>query len=263
VMYALAGLANPVTGWGLAGDTFNALGALNRLGGAPWFQVGDLDLATHLRRTQLLAEGMRLTEATASIAAALGVRQRILPMSDDPVATKVTTDEGEIDFQDYFVRRSCEPVVSGFRFDGIDTAQAAPEALEALRAADAVVIGPSNPFVSIEPILQLPEVRAAIRARPALAVTPIVGGQAIKGPAAKMLLELGLGVSALAVASRYAPDVAGFVLDEVDAGLAGAIAATGLTVHVAQTVMRSETDRADLARDVLAFLAELSPRGSG
>jgi LPPG:FO 2-phospho-L-lactate transferase len=259
VTYTLAGLANRETGWGVAGDTFEALAALERVGGPTWFRLGDRDLATHLQRTTLLAEGLRLTEVTSRICAALGVRCRVLPMTDATVATKVLTADGELDFQDYFVRQRCEPVVQSIRFAGIERAQPAPEVVEALSGADGIVIAPSNPFVSVEPILALPGVRERVRSKPALAVSPIVGGQAIKGPAAKMLLELGMDVSAMGVARRYAGLIGGFVMDEQDASLAEAVTALGFETVVAQTIMRADAERESLARVCLQLLSRVSP----
>ncbi|HEX5368881.1 MAG TPA: 2-phospho-L-lactate transferase [Dehalococcoidia bacterium] len=259
VTYTLAGLANPDTGWGLAGDTSATLDALERLGAPSWFHLGDRDIATHLLRTQLLTQGMRLTEVTSRICEALGVAPAVLPMTDDTFATRVVTDEGELDFQDYFVRRRCEPRVARIIFAGGDTAQASGEVLRSLDEATGVVFAPSNPFVSVEPILSLPGVRERIGRRAALAVSPIVGGQAIKGPAAKMLFELGLDVSPAGVAVRYAGLIGGFVMDEVDAPLAPSVAALGPSVRVAQTVMRSDAERESLARECLAFLKGLRP----
>jgi LPPG:FO 2-phospho-L-lactate transferase len=259
VTYTLAGLANRETGWGVAGDTFEALAALERVGGPTWFRLGDRDLATHLQRTTLLAESLRLTEVTSRICAALGVTARVLPMTDAAVATKVLTTGGELDFQDYFVRQRCEPVVQSIRFAGIESAQASPEVIEALNSADGIVIAPSNPFVSVEPILALPGVRELVRSKPAVAVSPIVGGQAIKGPAAKMLLELGMDVSALGVARRYAGLIGGFVMDEQDAALAQAVSALGFETVVAQTIMRAAAERESLARVCLQLLGGVYP----
>lgn len=259
VTYTLAGLDNRETGWGLAGDTFEALDALSRLDAPAWFRLGDRDLATHLWRTSLLAQGLTLTQATRRICHALGVGPAVLPATDDAVPTRVETDEGVLDFQDYFVRRRCEPRVSRVRFEGIEGASPSPDVIAALEAADGIVFAPSNPFVSIEPVLALPGVRALIERKPAVAVSPIVGGAAIKGPAAKMLLELGLDVSAVGVARRYAGLVGAFVMDEVDAALAPEVASTGLRVRTAQSIMRSDADRESLARVCLAVLAEATP----
>ncbi len=257
VTYTLAGLANPETGWGLEGDTFEAMAALERLGGPSWFRLGDRDIATHLQRTALLSQGLRLTEATSRICEVLGVTARVLPMTDHPVATKVITTEGELDFQDYFVRRRGEPAVREIRFDGLPKARPSAEVVTALNEADAVVIAPSNPFVSVEPILALPGLRQAVASKPAVAVSPIVGGQAIKGPAAKMLAELGLEVSPLGVANRYAGVIEGFVIDRQDAELTNGVGALGLEVVVTQTIMRSDADRASLASDCIELLTRL------
>ena len=257
VTYTLAGLDNRETGWGVAGDTFQALDALETLQGPAWFRLGDRDLATHLWRTSLLAQGMRLTEATSRICEALGVGPAILPATDDEVPTRVVTDAGELDFQDYFVRRRCEPRVSRIVFAGIESAEASPAVLAALEAADGIVFAPSNPFVSIEPVLALQGVRELIARRPAVAVSPIVGGEAIKGPAAKMMLELGLDVSPAGVAKRYAAIISGFVMDDVDATLAPDVAATGIRVRTAQSIMRTDADRESLARECLDMLVEV------
>ncbi len=253
VMYTLAGLANPETGWGLAGETWNFLEALQRLGGDTWFRLGDRDLATHVERRRRMASGESLTEVTKALCAALGVRPAVRPMSDDPLRTMVQTDEGELGFQEYFVHRQCRPKVQGFKFAGEEQARPTPAVVQALRAADLIVLCPSNPFVSLEPILRLPGVRDLVRARPAVAVSPIVGGQALKGPAGKMLGELGLEVSAVAVARYYTGLLQGFVLDEVDAARAEEVRGLGLQVLVADTVMRREADRGRLAAQVIDF----------
>ena len=257
VMYTLAGLANPATGWGQTGESWNFLQALERLGGETWFRLGDRDLATHLERTRRLAAGSTLTEVTAALSAALVVRPRILPMTDGHLRTVVTTADGPLTFQEYFVHQQCRPRVTGFVFDTDDQAYPTSQVLAALEQAELIVICPSNPFVSIGPILALHGVREQLQHRPVLAVTPIVGGQAIKGPAAKMLSELGLEVSPVAVARYYEGLLDGFVLDALDAGLADqvahAVAGADLRVAVADTIMRTDSDRARLARDVLDF----------
>jgi LPPG:FO 2-phospho-L-lactate transferase len=259
VTYTLAGIADRETGWGIAADTFEVLAALERVGGPSWFRLGDRDLATHLQRTALLSSGLRLTEVTSQICAALGVKARVLPMTDDTVATTILTTEGELDFQDYFVRRRCEPVVQSIRFAGIEAALPSPEVIEAISEADGIVIAPSNPFVSIEPILALPGVRDLVQSRPAVAVSPIVGGRAIKGPAAKMLLELGLEVSAAGVAKRYAGVIGGFILDQQDGSLAREVAGEGLEAVVTQTIMRSDGERESLAVSCLELLGRVAP----
>jgi LPPG:FO 2-phospho-L-lactate transferase len=260
VTYTLAGIANREAGWGIDGDSFEALGALERVGGPSWFRLGDRDLATHLQRTALLSQGLRLTQVTERICEALSVGARILPMTDDIVATKVVAADGEIDFQDYFVRQRCEPIVRSIRFDGIETARPTREVVDALSAADGIVIAPSNPFVSVEPILALPLVRDLLASKPCLAVSPIVGGQAIKGPAAKMMRELGIDVSPAAVARRYAGLIGGFVMDQQDAPLGSEVRSLGLEVAVAQTIMRSDPEREALARVCLELLPRVAPR---
>ena len=256
VCYTLAGLANPETGWGRAGETWHALESLEVLGGPAWFRLGDRDLGTHLERSRRLWHGERLSAITADFCRAWGVKPRVLPMSDDPVATIVITEEGELAFQEYFVARRCEPRVTGFRFQGTDVAGPAPGVLEAIAAADCVVFCPSNPWVSIDPILAIPGIRAAVAARPVVAVSPIVGGQALKGPAAKMYAELGIAPSARAVAGHYGKLLRGFVFDEIDKELAPSIPIPTL---ITDTIMKSVADRARLAREVLDFAATLLP----
>ncbi len=253
VMYTLAGLANPETGWGLAGETWNFLEALERLGGETWFRLGDHDLATHVERSRRLWAGATLTEVTASLCKALGVGPRILPMTDDVVQTRVQTGTGELDFQEYFVHQQCRPRVTGFRFAGLESATATDQVLAALASAGLVVFCPSNPFVSLDPILSLPRVRESLASKPVVAVSPIVGGRAIKGPAAKMLAELRLEVSPVAVARHYAGLLRGFVADRVDEALAPPIRESGLQVLVTDTIMKTVADRARLAGEVLQF----------
>ena len=258
VMYTLAGMANPTTGWGLAGDTFQALDMVGRYGGETWFRLGDRDLATHILRTAWLRAGHTLSEVTARLAAALGVASVILPMTDDRVATTVQTEAGELAFQEYFVRRGWQVPVQGLRFSGVEAARPAPKALTALASARAVILCPSNPFLSLDPILALRGVREALReAFPVVAVTPIVGGQALKGPAAKMMAELGLEVSPVTVAERYKDFLDGFVLDVADACQAPRVEALGLRVLTTDTVMRAPGDRVRLAREVLCFADRL------
>jgi LPPG:FO 2-phospho-L-lactate transferase len=253
VLYTLAGLANPETGWGLRDESWNFLDALGQLGGETWFRLGDRDLATHVERSHRLWAGESLTEVTAALCAALGVRMRVLPMTDDIFRTMVQTEEGELEFQEYFVQRRCEPRVTGFRFDGLGSAFPTEQVLTALDAADVIIFCPSNPFVSLDPILSLPGVRERVGRKRAVAVSPIVGGQAIKGPAAKMFAELEMEVTAASVAAHYAGLLRGFVLDEVDAELKPSIESDTLQVLVTNTVMRSDADRARLAREVLDF----------
>ncbi len=254
--YTLASLANTDTGWGRRDETWSFLAALKELGGETWFQLGDKDLALHVTRTGMLQAGASRTEAAAAIAHALGVDHRILPMSDDPVRTLVHTAAGPLAFQHYFVRDRCQPAVTGFEFHGANTARPNPALLDWLAQADGVVICPSNPFVSVDPMLNIPGIRQALAAAPApvVAVSPIVGGAAIKGPAAKMMRELQLPASADQVAAHYGDLLDGFVLDQQDSDLVGAIE---VPTVVAQTVMLTLRDRMDLAETVLEFIEEL------
>ena len=264
VVYALAGLTNPETGWGVAGDSFRTLDALGRLGGETWFRLGDLDLAMHLRRTELLAAGCTLTETTQAICDALGVRHPVVPMSDAPVRTIAQTEHGEMAFQEYFVRHACELRITGVRFDGADDAPPSPALIDALVNADALIFCPSNPLVSIGPVLAVQGVRESIErfAGPRVAVSPIVGGRALKGPAAKMMAELGEEVSNAGVARRYAGLVDVLVLDESDAAEAPAVEALGIAAHVAPTIMTAEEDKTTLAREVLALVERAAQQRS-
>jgi LPPG:FO 2-phospho-L-lactate transferase len=252
VCYTLAGLANPETGWGRKNETWQAIENAKALGGPDWFNLGDQDLGTHLERTRRMKEGQTLSQITHDFCHAWGIGPTILPMSDQPVCTIVKTDEGELAFQEYFVHRQCAPKVKGFRFDGMETAEAAPGTFEAIETADAVVICPSNPWVSIDPILSVLELRTALHRPPSIvAVSPIISGKAVKGPAAKMYAELGIQPSALAVAEHYRGLLTGFVLDKTDAKLAKLIGIPALTTD---TLMNLLTKRAQLARDVLHFI---------
>jgi LPPG:FO 2-phospho-L-lactate transferase len=259
VLYALAGLSDPVRGWGRRDESWTFMEALRGLGGESWFRLGDRDLALHVERTWRLARGATLSAVTAQLSRALGITPRVLPMSDDPVRTRVLTTEGWLDFQDYFVRRQCQPTVREFMFAGAATARPQPEALAALERPDlrAIIICPSNPFVSIEPILAVTGIRAAIQqsAAPVVAVTPIIGGNAVKGPAAKMMVELGLDVSGAAVARRYAGIIDGFVFDETDP-LPEPL--QGIRFFTAATLMASAVDRLRLARAALRAADALS-----
>jgi LPPG:FO 2-phospho-L-lactate transferase len=255
VLYTLAGMANPQTGWGIEGDTFEALEMLQRFGGEAWFRVGDRDLAIHLRRTLLLREGKRLTEVTAMLCQSLGVHSdiRIVPMTDATVATLLDTDKGELAFQEYFVRHAWQPAIRHIRFQGVERARPSTEARAALDKADLIVLCPSNPFVSIDPILSLSGVREQLRANRTVAVSPIIGGQAVKGPAAKMFRELGQEPTALAVARHYADFLDGFVIDRVDADQRADIERLNTRVLVTDILMRDWDDRERLARETLDF----------
>ena len=255
VTYTLADAVNPATGWGLEGETWAAMAALDRYGtDLTWFRLGDSDLATHLYRTRRLGEGAALSTVTAEIVAAWGLRSRLLPMTDSPVATRVeVTGEGEIDFQDYFVRRRFDVPVSGVRFAGAESARPGPGVLDALAAADRIVICPSNPIVSIDPILAVPGIRAAVAARRdrVVAVSPIVAGAALKGPAARLLSDLGHDVSVVGVARMYAPLASVLVVDEADGWLAGAVEAEGVQCVVTPAVMHGRAEAVALAAAVL------------
>lgn len=253
VMYTLAGIAHPEQGWGIANDTFQALTALSRLG-APetWFRLGDQDLATHLRRTALLAQGHTLTHATMALAGALGIRTRILPMSDLPMTTRVLTPAGELHLQEYFVREACRPPVQGVRFEGRETAYPTPEALEAIANATVVIVAPSNPIISIGPILALSGMREALRAAPpVVAITPLIGGRAVKGPTVEFMRGSGLEPHAAAVAQLYAEFLTAFVLDVVDADSAERVRAAGVLVATTDTRMDTPAAAARVARVAL------------
>jgi LPPG:FO 2-phospho-L-lactate transferase len=259
VCYTLAGLANPETGWGRAGETWEAMANLRRLGAPDWFNLGDKDLATHLERTRRLKEGQTLSQITRDFCTAWGVRHTVLPMSDQPVRTMVDTVEyGELPFQEYFVKHRCEPRVRGFRFATADRAEAAPGAREAIQAADAVILCPSNPWVSIDPVLKILKLQSsAHKLPPIVAVSPIIGGQTIKGPAAKMFAELGIEPSALAVAEHYRGLLRGFVLDNVDESCQHSIRQMNIEPLVTDTIMRSTEERRRLAKDVLHFVGKI------
>jgi LPPG:FO 2-phospho-L-lactate transferase len=261
VMYTLAGIANPQTGWGLTEETWTFMSQIERLGGPTWFRLGDRDLATHVTRTERLAGGDSLTAVMTDLCRRLGVRSRLLPMSDDPVRTLVHSEAGTLPFQDYFVRLKCGPKVTGFAFEGAAQAKYNSSLDDLLTAKErlAVVICPSNPYVSIDPILALPGLREWLRATdaPIVAVSPIVGGAAIKGPAAKMMHELGCGSSVLSIARHYSGLADALVIDEADRDSAVQIAQLGMRVRVAHTVMRTQANRVTLARECLTLAEKL------
>jgi LPPG:FO 2-phospho-L-lactate transferase len=253
VCYTLAGIANPATGWGRAGETWQALETLAKLGGPTWFRLGDRDLGLNLERTRRLRAGQKLSVITRHICQAFGIQVNVLPMSDDPLPTWVHTLEGVLPFQEYFVHRQCQPHVTGFHFEGGERAAPAPGVLEAIRDADIIVICPSNPWVSIDPILAVPGLRNAIMLRPTIAVSPIIGGQALKGPAAKMFADLGLEPSALSVARHYEDLLSGFVLDRVDASLTEQIRKLDIAILATDTIMKTPAKRVEFAKEVIAF----------
>ncbi len=261
VCYTLAGFANQETGWGRADETWHVIENAARLGGPNWFRLGDRDLGTHLERTRRLKEGQTLSQITKDFCKIWGIEQTVLPMSDQPVKTIVETEEGDLAFQEYFVHRRCEPRVRGFRFEGVEVAEPAPGAREAIQSADAVIICPSNPWVSIDPILQVFFINASSsewdrdwrKGKPVVAISPIIGGQTVKGPAAKMFHELGIEPSALAVANHYCDLITGFVLDKIDEQLKGEID-LNMSTMVTNTLMKDLIDRSRLAQELLHFI---------
>jgi LPPG:FO 2-phospho-L-lactate transferase len=263
VCYTLAGLANTATGWGRKAETWNAIDSLEQLGGPTWFRLGDRDLGTHLARTRLLAGGATLSEVTEKFCDHWGVKQHVLPMSNDRTPTLVLSDVGELAFQDYFVKRKCEPHVSGFHFANIESAQPAPGVLNSLYSANLIIICPSNPWVSIDPILAVPGVKEAILSgnvgKQVAAVSPIIAGAAVKGPAAKMYTELGIEPSATNVAFHYGSQkmsgmLTGYVFDMLDEDQEKEINALGMSTLVTNTVMKNPEDRVELAKEVLTFI---------
>jgi LPPG:FO 2-phospho-L-lactate transferase len=258
VAYTLADLDDEIRGWGLRGESWTVMDRLEELGELSWFRLGDRDLATHLWRTDRLRAGRRPTDVALELQAAMGIAPRILPMADEPVRTEVLTADGWLEFQEYFVHRHQEPAVHEVRFRGVDQAHVTSETLAAFDAAEVIVIAPSNPVVSIAPILAVPGMRAALvetreRGVPVVAISGIIGGKALKGPADRMLASLGRESSAVGVAREYADVADAFVLDAVDAAMSATIEALGLRTQVADTIMVDDAARARLARDVLAF----------
>ena len=255
VTYTLAGIIDPKKGWGFRGETFHLLKRLAVFGRANWFNLGDRDLATHIHRTAMLAEGKTLAEAADSIRVALGVKSRILPMSNEPVPTIIDSDEGPLHFQEYLVKRRAEPIVRGIGFDGAESAKPAAGVLEAIRNADRIIVCPSNPLISIGPILAVPGIREALRARrrEVIAVCPIVGGKSLKGPSDKMLTQLGHESSAQSVAKLYADFTGTFVIDPADRSQSAAIEKLEMKVAVVPTVMKTRQHKRKLARALLSL----------
>ncbi len=254
VCYTLAGLANPETGWGRVDETWNVIQNAVRLGGPDWFRLGDRDLGTHLERTRRLNVGHTLSQITQDFCQAWGITQTVLPMSDQSVRTIVETEEGDLAFQEYFVHRRCEPRVTGFRFEGVEQAEPAAGAREAISSADAIVICPSNPWVSIGPILRLLSPLEWGKEVRVIAISPIIGGQTVKGPAAKMYRELGIEPSAVAVARHYCDFITDFVFDTLDKQLESEIRSLKMRTFVTNTLMNSHDDRKRLANDVLSLI---------
>jgi len=263
-LYTLAGLANPETGWGRRDETWTFMHTLASLGGETWFKLGDGDLALQVERTRRLKAGESLTDVTVDVRQRLGIATQILPMSDAAVRTRVTTELGELDFQDYFVRRQCQPRVAALRFAGVEAAAPTARVCAALTApdVDAIIICPSNPYLSIDPILALPGMRELLRgaAAPIIAISPLVGGSAVKGPTAKIMAELGISVSPLAVAQHYGDLLDGFVLDVRDSAVEEELAQFGLPTLVTDTLMKTLADRLRLARSTLEYALTLGKR---
>ena len=261
VTYALSDLADELRGWGRKNETWKFISAIRDLGGPSWFNLGDMDLATHVLRTHLLKNGASLSEVTDKFAATLGITAKILPMSDDPIATIVRTKTEKISFQHYFVYEQCKREVTGFEFDGISHAKPQSQLIEILKnGVNAIIIAPSNPYVSIDPIISIPGFKDALRktGAPIIAVCPIVGGQAIKGPAAKMMLELGKEVSALGIARHYQGLIDGLVLDKIDKGLTSEVKDLGIEPLVTDTIMTDLKTKVELAKKTIEFARKLS-----
>jgi LPPG:FO 2-phospho-L-lactate transferase len=256
VTYTLAGLANPQHGWGIRGDSFRCLEALGRLGADTWFQLGDLDLATHLFRTARLRAGASLAEVTAEVNAALKVRSTLVPMSNERVRTRICTPSGELEFQTYFVKRRARDRVTAMRFEGASDALPAPGLLDAIANAEAIILCPSNPFISIGPILAIPGIRQALQLKrdKVAAISPIVGGKALKGPAAKMMKSMQLRSAAAEVAKLYVDFTGVFILDEVDLKQAASVETLGMRAVVTNTIMRGLREKKALARVVVRAL---------
>ena len=258
VMYTMAGVANPETGWGLADDTFNALKIIGQYGVSTWFNLGDKDLATHLVRTEMMRTGHTLSEVTDILCAALGVKHKVAPMSDQRIRTIVETEEGDLSFQTYFVKRHCEPKVKGFRYEMARDAMPSPKFTLALESKDlsGIIVCPSNPFLSIAPILTLPGIKAILQAteRPRVIVSPIVGGEALRGPAAKIMTELGHETSSLEIARQYQGLCDVFVIDPADQQYAENIADLGMRPEIFPTVMNNEEDKVRLAKHIIGLL---------
>jgi LPPG:FO 2-phospho-L-lactate transferase len=254
VCYTLAGMECKLNGWGIEGDSHQVLEQIRIMGGEAWFSIGDRDIALHLFRTQAIRQGASLSEITLQICQRLGIKTRILPMTDQPVHTKVRIRSGEwLDFQEYFVHRLCEPEVLGFKFEGLEEASPAPGVMEVLQAADLVIICPSNPWVSIDPILGIHQIRAVLEKKMVLAISPLIGGKAVKGPLMKMFTELGVKPSCLAIAEHYRDFLDGLIIDTIDRAEAGTIEAFGIITGIADILMKDAGDRKRLAEEILEF----------
>jgi len=252
VCYSLAELADPLTGWGRAGDTYKSLNEAIKLGGPDWFKIGDKDLGTHLERTRRLKEGQKLSEITRDFCHIWGIKSQVIPMTDDIVSTiLITTEIGELSFQEYFVNQKCQPTIKSIKYSGAENAKPVTGIIEAMEKANLVVICPSNPWVSIDPILNVQGIKKAISEKKVVAVSPIIQGKALKGPAAKMFLELGIEPSAEAVADHYYGLIRGFVFDQLDLNLKNKIDQKGIISFVTDTIMRDRSEKVRLAEMIL------------
>jgi LPPG:FO 2-phospho-L-lactate transferase len=262
ICYTLAGIANSSTGWGRRDETWNVLNALKKLDMPDWFQIGDTDFATHLTRSFKIKEGMRLSQITQEFCEIWGVKVKVLPMSDDTVQTWIRTFDSYLAFQEYFVHRHCEPIVQGFKFEGADIAEPAPGVMEALEACDTAIICPSNPWVSIDPILAVKPIRSELDKHKIVAVSPIIGHQAIKGPAAKMFSELGIEPTPLAVAQHYQQLIDTLFVDSIDFQQVEQIEQLGIHAHVTDILMKDKADRGRLAGEIIEYIALANQRYS-
>ncbi len=253
VCYTLADLANSDTGWGRKDESWQAFEEISKLGGPDWFRLGDKDMATHLERSRRLALGQTLSQITSDFCAAWGIESSVFPMSDDPIATIVDSNEGKLPFQEYFVARTCEPIVKSFEFSGIENAKASAGFLASIKDADLIVICPSNPWVSIDPILFIPGIDEAMQGKAVIAVSPLIGGQAVKGPAAKMYAELGIEPSSESIARHYSKFLSALVIDHVDHDQKRSIESMGIMVLEAKTLMKTLDDRRRLAGEILEY----------
>jgi LPPG:FO 2-phospho-L-lactate transferase len=254
VCYTLAGMANPETGWGRINETRNVFESLKKMGMPGWFQLGDADISTHLIRTMWLNEGRPLSQITQDFCELWGVWIKVLPMSDDYIQTLVKTSDGDLAFQEYFVHRQCEPIVKGFTYEGTEKSKPAPGVLEAIEHCDAAIICPSNPWVSIDPILSVPGIKQALSNHPVIAVSPLIGGKTIKGPAAKMFSELGIQPSALAVANHYKTIIQGIVIDNSDDDLSMEIHNLGIHPFLTNILMCERLDRGRLSQEIIDII---------
>jgi LPPG:FO 2-phospho-L-lactate transferase len=262
LMYTLSGLSNPDTGWGRVGESWHFIETLRELGGEGWFNLGDRDLAVHVYRTQQLTAGRPLSAVVEEMHATLGIKHQVWPVTDNRLRTQVETDQGTLDFQHYFVRERCEPVVRALHFEGASAARTTPGLLEWTTASDldGIIICPSNPFLSIDPLLAVPDFRRALERRqaPCVAISPVIKGAAVKGPTTKIMGELGLPQSSAAVATHYGNLLDGFIIDDGDTALATEIASEALRVRVAKTLMNTLDDRINLAHTAVKFISEIS-----